>query len=344
MAHSECGGLLNDGERCEICVHPELELDAGAMVEARLGSGLSLPFSVRNASPKDLPLFVMGIYSREGRGDWHPEPQGWERLDKGRSAPVIVQVDDLERVGTHRVDVLLIMATRWRWREERFAFTAGLTLNISEPDDQGGHNIQVSGDTVGPTTIYVSDRRTGERQSGGAAPQPVAMTLTRADGEERRLGLRGHEGGLITPKSASVRFVGFRPGEAPPSGPISGEGGIYRFGRDRTASEGGQGDIRLLVRAPGGAEDEALSAQISRHHFDLYIESSCLKLRVQGQNGLKVNGVSQRRGKVVELSSGDVIQPVSVVPDALGLHLDFDVFNGVTDTVVISRRPADTGA
>lgn len=344
MAHSECGSILNDGERCEVCVAPKLTLDAGAMVEARLGGGLSLPLSMTNTSPTELPLFVTAVYSREGRGEWQAEPQSWERLDRGKSAPVVVHADNLDRVGTHRVEVLVLVATRWRWREERYAFTAGLTLNIAEPDDQGGHNIQISGDSVGPTTIYVSDRRTTGERAGSGAGQPVELALTRADTAERDFGLRGHEGGLITPKSASLRFVGFRKTEAPASGLISGEGGMYRFGRERTEAEGGQGDVRLIVRDRAGMEDEDLSARISRHHFDLYVESSCLKLRVQGQNGLKVNTANHRRGDVVELSPGDVIRPVASAPDTLGLQLDFDVFNGVTDTVVISRRPSDSGA
>ena len=336
MAHAECGSVLNDGERCEVCVWPELTLDAGAMVEASRGGAMSLPLTVRNLSPVGLPLFVTGIYSREGRGEWEQEPQSWERLDKGRSAPVVVRADDLDKVGAHRIEILLLVASRWRWREERFAFTAGLTLTVSEPDTEGGHNIQIQGDSVGPTTVYVSDRRTRESTVADTRDAPVELALTRADTAEREFGLRGHADGTLTPRWVALRFSGFGADEAPLAGPIAGEGGLYRAGRERTRAAGGQGDIRLLVRGADGQLDEALSRSLSRHHFDLYVESGRLMLRVQAQYGLKLNDRNCRRGDLVEINDGDVIRPLAKSPGAIALRADFEIHNGVTDSVTLS--------
>ena len=345
MAHSECGSLLNSRDRCEVCVWPELILDAGAMVDARRGGVMSLPLTVTNQSPVGLPLFVTAIHVREGLGEWKHQPQSWERLDSRQSAPAVVRAEDLSSIGAHRIEILLLVATRWRWREERFAFSAGLTLTVSEPDPEGGHNVRIQGDTVGPTTVYISDRSTRNAEAANAQSQPVELVLTRADTCEREFRLRGHENGLLTPRSVRLAFRGFAENEAPPAGLIAGEGGFWRAGRDRTHAQGGTGNIRLLARGPDGTVDEALSRAISRHHFDIYVESGRLMLRVQGQHGLKVNDRACRRGECVEINDGDLIHPVARRPSALSIRADFSVEHGSTESVMLTAlAPQASGA
>ncbi|MEM1149192.1 MAG: FHA domain-containing protein [Pseudomonadota bacterium] len=314
------------------------------MTQATVGSGLTLPLTVRNASPVGLPLFVTNIYSRWGRGEWQEEQKSWERLDTGKSAPANIHTERLETSGTYRIEVLIMLATRWRWREERFAFTSSFTMTVAEPDDRGGHDIDIQGDTVGPVTVYVSDRRTQGPSDVKASSEAVELVLTRADSAERQFGLRGNDDGLITPKTARLAFRGFVREDAPPDGLIGGEAGIYRVGRDRTRPGGGQGDLRLQILDRQGQPDEARARMISRHHFDLYIECGRLMLRVQGQNGLRLNEKTLRRGDAVSLESGDVLYPVARGRDDLQLVFDFDVHAGSTNSVTITRHPAHEGA
>jgi len=90
MAHSECGSLLNSRDRCEVCVWPELILDAGAMVDVRRGGVMSLPLTVTNQSPVGLPLFVTAIHVREGLGRCSSPPfmcvKGWGSGNTSRKA------------------------------------------------------------------------------------------------------------------------------------------------------------------------------------------------------------------------------------------------------------------
>lgn len=342
MAHSECGGLLDAGDLCQVCVWPEVVLDASAMREAQRGGVMTLPLKLKNASTVGLPLFVTGVFSREKRGDWQAEPQSWERLDSGREATVIVRAEDLERVGPHRVEVLFTVATRWRWREERYAFVTSVDFTVGEPDKDNGHNINVSGDNVGPTTVYIS------QSSGGGGPllrglddhQDVELELVRADIVEREMGLRGDSEGVYTPKAVRLIFKGFAEGEAPKMSLLDGDSGLLSFGRLRARPAGGTGDIRLLVHDRNGAVDEDRSLQISRQHFHLYIESGRLMLRVRSEAGLTLNGTRQARGAVCEVTDGAVIQPLSKDPGAMALSFSFDVHNGVTDEITISARPA----
>ncbi|MCI4644103.1 MAG: FHA domain-containing protein [Hyphomonadaceae bacterium] len=343
MAHSECGGLLDVGDLCQVCVWPEVVLDASAMREAQRGGVMTLPLKLKNASTVGLPLFVTGVYSREGRGEWQAEPQSWERLDSGREATVIVRAEDLERVGPHRVEVLFTVATRWRWREERYAFVTSVDFTVGEPPKENGHNINVSGDNVGPTTVYISQSSsTSPLLSSGLPEQDVELDLVRADIVEREMGLRGDSKGVYTPKSVRLCFDGFADGEAPKMSLLDGDSGLLSFGRLRARPAGGTGDIRMLVRGANGETDEDRSLQISRQHFHLYIESGRVMVRVNSEAGMTLNGERQSRGAVREINDGAVIHPLVKDPAALSLTFRFDIHNGVTDEITISAKNAQS--
>jgi hypothetical protein len=70
MAFEECGGLVDDVGLCTVCVAPHVQLTPGAMVNAPIGGEVALPFDLANLSSVGRPLYVTGLWSREGRDDW----------------------------------------------------------------------------------------------------------------------------------------------------------------------------------------------------------------------------------------------------------------------------------
>lgn len=113
--------------------------------------------------------------------------------------------------------------------------------------------------------------------------------------------------------------------------------GMLAVGRSRTRRQGGEGDVRILAFGPNGELDEESSRLISRRHFELYIESDRLVLRVTSGSGLRVNGKAFGEGKTVRLADGDVIAPMVASPDVLGLRVSFQTEHGAARQITIQR-------
>ena len=337
MACEECAGLLDDRGLCTVCVAPFLQVEAGALIAAKVGSAVALPMSIGNLSGVERPLFVTGLWSREGAGEWRAENLGWERLDAGETRPFSVVANQIERAGAHGLQLLVALASRWRWRQENFAFTANLTLMIEETGADKGPVVNIGGESAGHgNTVYISGKndRTPDIQRSDEA---VQLALVRAEREERRLGLRGLDAGTWVPRNAELIWKDFAEEDAPFDGPIMTLDGMLAVGRSRTRRQGGEGDVRLLVFDGSGALDESASRLISRRHFELYIESDRLILRVTAGSGLRVNGKAFGEGKTVCLANGDVIAPIVSSPDALGLRVGFRTEHGSARQIIFQR-------
>lgn len=337
MAAEECAGLLDDRGLCTVCVAPYLQVDAGALTVAKVGGAVALPMSIGNLSGIKRPLFVTGLWSREASGPWREESLGWERLDAGESRPVSIVANQIERAGAHGLQVLVAMASRWRWRQENFAFTANLTLMVEDPSAENGPVVNIGGESAGHgNLVYISgknDTKPPLQQTDEAVPLP----LIRAEREERRLGLRGMDADNWVPRNAEFSWLGFRDGDAPFDGPILTQDGVLAVGRSPTRRQQGEGEVRLLVFAASGELDEAASLLISRRHFELYIESDRLILRVTAGSGLRVNGNAYGEGKTVRLADGDVIAPLVSSPEMLGLRVSFRVEHGSARQIIFQR-------
>lgn len=337
MAAEECAGLLDDRGLCTVCVAPYLQVDAGALTVAKVGGAVALPMSIGNLSGVQRPLFVTGLWSREASGPWREESLGWERLDAGESRPMSVVANQIERAGAHGLQLLVAMASRWRWRQENFAFIANLTLMVEDPSSDKGPVVNIGGESAGHgNLVYISGKNESKptlQQSDQAVPLP----LIRAEREERRLGLRGLDADNWVPRNAEFSWVGFGEGDAPFDGPIMTQDGMLAVGRSSTRRHSGEGDVRLLVFAPSGELDETSSRLISRRHFELYIESDRLILRVTAGSGLRVNGNAYGEGKMVRLADGDVIAPIVSSPEMLGLRVSFRVEHGSARRITFQR-------
>jgi len=351
-AFDECSGLVDTDGLCSVCIAPELYLDAGAAESASVGGALALPLVVRNAAQVGRPLFLRGLWVREsGGGDWRAIDVAWERLDAGASAPAPVDASSLERSGTHRVEVLIAVASRWRWREEVVAFSATLEVTVEGSDAVSvQQNITYApgsqSDAGAPqtgATIYAPFRmESSERGAAATTSKPRALELVRAGRLEREFGLRGGRDGVAVPRAARLVWSGFGVGTTPVDGPIVTSGGSLTLGRARSKAAGGPNDVRLLaLRSDGPAGDtvdEAASRGISRRHLDLWIENDRLMLRVESERGVSVNSVLQPRGSVLALGDGDTFSPLRGEPTGATVRVRFEIHHDVVHAVELRVR------
>ena len=340
MAAEECGGLLDDQGLCTVCVSPRLQVDAGALKVAKVGGAVALPVSIANLSVVGRPIFVTRLWSREASGDWRDESLGWERLDAGQSRPVSITANQLDRAGAHSIEILIELSSRWRWRQESYAFSAVLRLTVEGEDTSAAPVVTVGGENAGHgNTVYISGSadKSIERETTSEA---IDLEMVRAEIEERRLGIRGISETLWVPRNTRFQWRGFAADQTVGDGPILSNDGLLAVGRARSRRAGGSGDIRLLAETSDGSIDENLSRLISRRHFELFIECNRLVLRVNGTGGVRVNDQAYGPGKTIQLSDGDTIEPMVKNGDALRLHIQFQTEHRAVEEVIISRSPS----
>lgn len=345
MAFEECGGLVDDVGLCTVCVAPHVQLTPGAMINAPIGGEVALPFDLANLSSVGRPLYVTGLWSREGRDDWRPERLDWEQLNAGARSAAAVTATKIERAGTHKIDIMVAVSTRWRWRQESWAFATSVLLTIHDDDDKGnGPVVQISGENIGHgNLINISGKVGGDEREDRRTTEAIDLPMQRLDIAERDLGLRGLDGKLRVPRGTPVNFIGFGAGDHPASGkPILTPNGLLAFGRARTTGEGA-GDVRLVVDGRDGQPDEDLSRMISRRHFELYVENDRLVLRVTGSNGVRINGDAYGKDKTVALKDGDCIAPIVDAPDRIGVAVRFSCELDRVSVITLTRQPKCQG-
>ncbi len=337
MAVEECGGLLDDHGLCTVCVAPYIQIDAGALTAAKVGGAVALPISVANLSAVGRPLLVTGLWSREASGAWKQEEIGWERLAAGETRPISIVADEIEKAGAHSLQIMLGLSSRWRWRQENYAFVAQLTLMVEDPSAEKAPVVNIGGQSAGHgNLVYISGK--GETKvARETSAEATRLSLVRAEREERRLGLRGIDAGNWVPRHAEFVWQGFAKGDAPHNGPILAPDGVLAAGRSRTRFQNGDGDLRLLADNPAGGIDEELSRTISRRHFELYIESDRLMLRVNASRGLRVNADAYGEGKIIQLSDGDVIAPIVSAAQRLALRFTLQSEHGSVRRIIVQR-------
>jgi hypothetical protein len=235
--------------------------------------------------------------------------------------------------------VLVALASRWRWREERFAFEATLRLNIEADKSGNGPVVNLGKESAGHgNVVYISGQDKNQNEVS-TAKEAITLAMVRAELEERSRGLRGIDKNLWVPKSTQFQWRSFDAQSAPHDGPLLNADGMLAFGRSRTKNSGGPNDVRLLVQGTDGKVDEDMSRLISRRHFELYVECDRLMLRVESEAGVRVNGDAYGRGKTVCLNDGDRISPLVKHPDLLALKVDFQIEHGAVRTVTVTRQP-----
>ena len=348
MAYEECGGLLGPDGRCPVCVSPQLFLDAGAKRDVKAGGALVLPLMFRNDSPVRRPLFVTNVWVREGAGELRRQDVGWERLEAGQANPLWVQTGALERQGRSLFEISFSVATRYRWREEAFAFRSNLQLDIEQGGSvvinqtihAGGQEGGLGGAVNAPIRIEANQDSSGshDKRTG-----PSEFVLTRADVFERANGVRGYVSGPLKgsaiARNAQLTWKGFAKGEAPPPRPITTDDALIGAGRANTRDNQGDSDVRLLVRNEKGELDEQLSRAISRRHIDFFLQNGRLYVHAAGETGVTIGDRRVQRDGIEPVEHDDIIRVLPKYPDALALHVRMRANFGEIQDITITRIP-----
>ncbi|MXO91963.1 FHA domain-containing protein [Pontixanthobacter aquaemixtae] len=344
MGFSECGGLVGADGQCSVCVEPHLIIVPGATMHAPVGGSVALPFELMNGASSDRPIFITGLWSRE-KGDWREERLSWEELGQGERSPASVIAREIDKPGLHEIEIMFAVATRYKQREERFAFSSRILLTVQGEGSQAGPTIQISSENeMNGNVIQIHDNTSGDGSGSGKVIEAIDLNVSRLDLEEQRLGLRGMESGLRVRRSALFEFSGFPAEDHVPDGqPIMTPDGLLAFGRERARETGGGSDVRLLAVNADGSLDRELSLTISRRHFDVFIENDCLCLRVRGRNKLLVNGETLKMEERIVLDDGDRIMPLIDHPSMLVITVAFRREHNRVSTVHFYREPASEG-
>ncbi len=349
MAYQECGGLVGDDGCCSVCVRPQLFLDKDAVTDVKSGGVLMLPLVFYNASSIARPLFVTDVWVREGEGARRRIELPWKRLDAGGSNRLSVQTGALERQGRHGIEITFAAATNYFMREEKFAFTSSLALEV----EQGGslvinQTINASGVGSGGDTVYAPIRleTTGDagRKAAETGGKAAELGLQRADNFEASNGIRGYlDGplkGSVVSRGARIVWKGFG-AETPAAGPITTGDSIIALGRGKAGAHGGDNHLQLLVTDAGGKVDEQLSQAISRRHVEFFIQSGRLCARVTGSAGIMIGDHKHGADDAIAvINHGDVIKVLPKFPDAVGLQVRMRANYGQIDEITITRVPA----
>ena len=341
MATEKCHGLLDDQGLCTVCVHPVLQVDAGATSAARVGDAVALPLTLTNASIVKRPLMITGFWVREGdEGEWREQPLGWEELKRGESRSIRVVARDIRKSGSHTIAVRLAVSNHFNWRKECFAFKSVYTLDVMPEEVAQSIKLDVKGDFHGGGANLGVDMRRALDRLNTKTQEITPLHLSRIEAFEREHGLRGISKDLYVPRNVHFCWSGFPSLETPVDGPITTPNGLLIFGRNRSVREGGLVDARLLAETPDGEVDRDLSLTLSRHHFEIYIECDRLMLRVVSDNGVRVDGEAYGRDKKVILQDGSVISPWVRRPDAVKIKIHFQTEHKRVSRITLARTPA----
>lgn len=351
-AFEKCGGLLDQDGKCSVCFSPKLELHGEQANRATVGDTFTLPLKLSNQCQVDRDLYVKGVWYRKGNDDWQPCHLPWDRVPARAEQPINLVFDRLQLAGSHRVEIVIGLASRWQWQEEIFAFSAGLEVRVEEDKElvvQQNINYSADAPQTG-ATIYAPIRISSDNSDASTTRPtgPQELPLVRASVYERSFGWRGtsldETQNATRPRivnvkrNAKVGFKGFFERNIPFESPILSSDGILSFGRSRTKKQGGTTDVRMLVFQEGGHVDEKTSIGISRDHFCLWIERGRLMLRVNSEAGVLVNSVRRSKGDTVEVKNGNVIAPLVPYPRKLELKVGFGIEHDEVTRIEIQRN------
>lgn len=347
MAFQECMSLVTPTDPCPVCIAPRLFLDRGAVTRSNVGERLSIPLVFCNTSKVHRPIRVEAMTAQNDGRDT-PIALDWEQVDAEAERGLTVETPSLDHAGIHTVRVVATLASRYKGREERYAFASNVKLSVEAPEQlQLVQNINLSGaqfETGGMVHAPVSLRPQGQR-AAAQLREREALPLERAERYEIEHGIRGYvEGALRVPRTAAFVFTGFPASDRPADGATIGQRGALACGRASLRYDAEvnplPSDLSLRIYKRAGELDEQATVFISRHHFDLLVMNDRLCVQLRGANGLQVNDRKLAAGAVETLRDGDRIVPLPGHPDKLALRVRFRTSFGNVERIEIAREPA----
>ena len=300
------------------------------------------------------PIYVRSVWVREGKGAWHKQEIAWDRLDAGpkNGKPIDLIVDKLDSVGTHLVQVIIVIQSRHKWRSETFAFSTALNISVEANQDVViQQNINYSADAAQSGATIYAPFRVSEKdlkgQSSKLTTSDCEQVLVHAGLFEREQNIRGMDDGLLIKRNATFFWRGFEALHTPEPGPINSPESLLIFGRDRTRRQPNRedgpensNDVRLLVYGRDDQLDQTASMEISREHFCLFIANNRLRMRVTSENGASADGIKLEKGEVMTLKHNSCISPFQNQTRRLEIGIGFEVEHGEVIAVNVKRVPA----
>jgi hypothetical protein len=347
MAFSECFSLIAPTQPCPVCIAPELAIDKGAITQSKIGERLSIPLVLRNASKVERAIFVTAIVKAEGKA-YEPLALPWEHVEPQSERRFTVETAPLAQGGTHAVGIIATLASRYKGREERYAYAGRVSIVVESPDQQQiVQNINLAGaqfETGGLVHAPVSSRPVG-----GTSPSVLrvreAIPFERAERYEIEQGIRGYgETGVRVPRDVSFTFSGFLPADHPGDGVAVGMGGALSCGRNSRRFDAQTNpfpnDLCLRIHDQRtGAIDEDATRSLSRHQFDFLVLNDRLCVQVRSSGGLEHNGRKLATGEVRVLRDGDRLAPLPGRAEKLELVVRFRSSVGSAEAIEIAREP-----
>lgn len=349
-AFSECGGLVAPMQPCSSCVAPVLMIDSGAVVAAKAGERLSVPLILLNASPSGRTLWLTRVARRVGQSE-DPIALPWEQLDAQTERRLTLDTPPMVDGGTYTLNLMLVLATRYKSLEEAYAFSASVSVKVATSEAGPQHvNVTVSGAAEGTGAGHnvIANIKTDRAAEMATAvlEQRRVVPLDRAERYELEQGIRGYRReGLRVPRHVDVAVSGFPQADAPPRGALLAPRGRLLFGRNsRTLTPSGTAspnDVCLRAYdARARQVDEPATMAISRHHFELVVVNDRLCVQARAAGGMQVNGTDLSLGQLHVVAPGDRIVPIPGRGDALTLRIGFRTAIGVVERIEVSRTPA----
>ncbi len=339
-AFHECGGLADEDGFCSHCIAPVLVLESDVSAKAAVGGRQTITLQLQNRSPARRSLHVPNLWYREKEDDWKSISPGWDLLTSNQANPFSVTINDLDKVGVHKVEFLIAVTSRWKWRSETYSFVASMEIVVDKSKDVVvQQNIHYSADAPQTgATIYAPIRvESNEESHRPSTAGPKELRLTRARVFARQFGLRGNANGTRVKRNTQFRWTGFEKGESPFDGLLMAPENRWLAGRSRTRAQGGDTDIRLLVRNQDGSIDEDLSRAISRNHFSLYVENDRLMIRSESDAGTSIDGKRLQRGESIAINDGSLVSPLPQSPQHTGLRFRFETEHDEVVKVNVTR-------
>ncbi|MBX2826233.1 MAG: hypothetical protein KTR33_15975 [Gammaproteobacteria bacterium] len=354
VSFAECSQLVEPTKHCAVCLSPELIIEAGAAVDARVGERFSIPLLLHNQSTAShRPMWVMRMFKREPGAEIQQLAQDWNSVEAGEERQFFLDAGPFDAGGTIRLDVLLEIATRSKEGfQEGYLFGGTLLVTVtSESSQQIVQKIDLTNANIGTGGLINTDFNTDTLAVGGEkTSQRQVVSLQRFEATEIELGVRGYAAlNSRVPRNVQFAFSGFNQEDAPGFNVGTGAKGWLMFGRsERVFHEETNpfpSDVTLRVYDQNGQLDMDSSLRYSRHHFDLFVLNGRLNLYVRSGLGVVVNGTLHAAGSTIELQNGDQLVPLEDFRKKLLLQVRFQQTpHRMIENINIDRQPALRGS
>lgn len=340
-----CAGLVTPLGHCPSCIALRLSIEKGAVLEARLGECLSVPFVLRNEAASR-SLCVVRITSEGTNQPSAAVPLAWDRLDAGRARAFAVSAGPFDHGGINNLRLTIVVSAAMGDVEEKYVFTGDVAIDVEGRDptqvvqhfNLAGADFGTAGMVVANPHASAAERR---RRDADALGTRTEIPLERAERVELDQGYRGYqETGLRIARGVRVSYAGFPVDDRPPDGPLLQA--VVRCGRNGRRADGRQtsepNDLCLRVyESRTGQLDREASTAISRRVFDLVLANDRLHVRSVGSSGLALNGQALAAGDLRVVGSGDTLLVAAGGGKSVTVTAGFGVAGGMVTDVRIEK-------